>query len=353
MNIYNVIGLMSGTSLDGLDIAYCSFTENGKWNFKIVGATTYKYSDFMYLSLKNAANLSAFEFVKLHKEYGSFMGKCINKFLLENKLPKPDLIASHGHTVFHLPAQKINFQIGDANAIAAETRITTISDFRSLNIAFGGQGAPLVPLGDELLFNNFDFCLNLGGFANVSYSENNRRIAFDICSFNLIANLFAKEFGMEYDKDGEIGRGGNIDLQLLNELNNIEYYGFKPPKSLGIEWLQQFFLPILNKYKISTKDKLRTFYEHSAIQIAKISKDANVAKTILVTGGGAYNSFFIEILKQKSNFEIIIPDHQIIEYKEALIFALLGVLRYRNENNCLASATGSESDNCSGSIVYS
>jgi len=351
MEIYSVIGIMSGTSLDGLDLAYCTFYKDEKWNYKIVGATTFKYTTEMYNDLKNASNLSAFQFIKLHRDYGFFIGDCVNQYLKDNRFQSPDLISSHGHTIFHKPDEKINFQIGDANAIAARTGVTTISDFRSLNIAIGGQGAPLVPIGDDLLFDNFDYCLNLGGFANISYSENEQRKAYDICSFNFIANYYANQAGFEFDNEGEIGRSGKINFDLLNELNDIEFYKIKPPKSLGVEWLNEFFFPIINKYNISLNDKLRTFYEHTAIQISKINESEN-QKSIFVTGGGAYNKYFIELLKQKSNFEIIIPDNQIVEYKEALIFAFLGVLRFRNEINCLASATGSEFDNCTGIIVH-
>ncbi len=350
MTIYSVIGVMSGTSLDGLDLAYCTFYRDETWNFKIVGATTYPYSPDMLSSLKNAGRLSAYNFIKLHKEYGAFIGNCVNKYLKEMRFPTPDLIASHGHTIFHEPEAKMNFQLGDGNVIAAVTNITTVCDFRSLNIACNGQGAPLVPFGDELLFNEFDYCLNLGGFANISFSHRGGRAAYDICAFNVIANHYANMFSQSYDKDGEIGRSGKINIQLLNEINNLEYFYRPTPKSLGIEWVKEVLFLILDKYNIPLNDKLRTYYQHAAIKIAEVNPD-HKRKSIFITGGGAYNKFFIEILAQNKNLELIIPDSTIIEYKEALIFGLLGVLRTKNFVNARAITTGARCDNSLGTVI--
>ena len=350
---YNVIGLMSGTSLDGVDIALCNFKFIGEnWKFKILKAKTYEYNDAWKQKLTLASEISGFEFIKLHKTYGKYIGQLINNFLKATTI-KVDLISSHGHTVFHLPKEQINFQIGDAAMIASETGINTVSDFRSLDIALQGQGAPLVPIGDKLLFNKYDFCLNLGGFANISFSnKNNERIAYDICPANMALNELANTKFLDFDKNGELGRKGKISEKLLKELNAIEYYKKTAPKSLGKEWYTAVFKSITDKHEIDFYDKIRTTYEHIAIQLAKSfnNKTAKTNRTVLITGGGALNSFLIEILKSKTNANIIIPKKEVVEYKEALIFAFLGILRFRNEINSLTSVTGAKQDNCSGIV---
>ena len=346
MKNYNVIGLMSGTSLDGLDIALCSFEENNnKWNFKIKKAITIPYESEWKNKLINAHTLDALSFITLHKEYGTYTGNKVSDFI-DSCSEKIDLIASHGHTIFHQP-KKLTFQLGDGACIAAKTNTTTVSDFRTLDVALQGQGAPLVPIGDALLFNNYEFCLNLGGFANISHGT--PRVAYDICPVNIVTNHLANKLGAEYDKNGEMAKQGSIHLDLLKELNSLSYFQLLPPKSLGLEWVKSEYLPVLNKYKISINDTLRTVYENIATQIAKAINHKD-EKSVLITGGGTFNKFLIELLKEKTKTEIIIPDNKIIDYKEALIFALLGILRQRNEVNCLASVTGAVKDNMGGVI---
>ena len=349
MQSYNVIGVMSGTSLDGLDIVFCNLSFTDSWSFKILKSKTLNYDPEWKEKLSNAHNLSGFDLQKLHKEYGSFIGESINSFIndIDQKI---NLIASHGHTVFHQPESKITLQIGDGTEIAVITGITTISDFRSLDVALGGQGAPLVPIGDELLFSEYDFCINLGGFSNISFKENNIRVAYDICPANIILNYLANKLGKAYDKNGTLGKDGNINIDLLKKLNNLEYYHLTHPKSLGREWLDEVFLPIIEQSKISIYDQIRTVYEHIAYQISLSLNTSKKSKT-LITGGGAYNNFLIEQIKQKTKSKIIIPDKEIIEFKEALIFALLGVLRFNNQINCLSSVTGAKRDS-SGGIIH-
>lgn len=350
MKKYFVIGVMSGTSLDGIDIVFCSFEfVSQKWNYKIINAETVPYSKSWQKKLIDANNLNALNFVELHKSYGQFVGKEINNFIKKNKINKVDFISSHGHTIFHQPNKHITFQLGDGSVIAATTQITTISDFRSLDIALGGQGAPLVPVGDKLLFPEFDFCLNLGGFANISVNENKKRIAFDICPVNIIINLLTNTINKAYDKDGEIAKNGKINKELLQELNNIDFYHSPYPKSLGKEWLNAEFIPILNKYNLSVNDKLRTIYEHISSQITYITNKKS-DKNIIITGGGTYNKFLMDLIKIKSRNKIIIPNDEIINFKEALIFAFLGVLRYEKKINCLSSVTGAKVDNIGGCI---
>ncbi len=347
-NKYKVIGIMSGTSLDGIDLAACEFEYyQNKWTFTIVEAKTETYNSEWNKKLQYAHKLSGEKLIELHIEYGRFIGLSVNKFIAETGF-LPDSISSHGHTVFHQPEKHFTFQLGNGADIAATTNIPTVADFRTGDIALGGQGAPLVPVGDKLLFSDYEFCLNLGGFANISFDENNQRIAFDICPVNFVLNYFAAKRGMPYDKNGDLGRKGKVIAELLKKLNNIQFYHEKPPKSLGREWVDEIFFPELNSAIGNEEDKLRTIYEHIAEQI---SNSVNSSGKVLVTGGGAFNTFLIELLQQKTNARIILPDAKIINYKEALIFAFLGVLKVRDEINCLASVTGALRDSSSG-IVF-
>lgn len=340
---------MSGTSLDGLDIAAVEFQfQNEIWSFDIIMAKTVPYSGNWLEKLKSAPILSGEKLMELHSEYGNFTGKKINEFIKESDFI-PDLIASHGHTIFHQPEKHFTLQIGNGAEIAARTKITTVADFRTFDIALGGQGAPLVPVGDRLLFSEFEYCLNLGGFSNISFEKDSERIAFDICPVNFALNYFAEKQGIPFDKDGELGKQGNLNNELLNQLNKLDYYQQPPPKSLGREWMEDIFFPVLGSSNISDLDKMRTLYEHIAIQIAKI--DSKKGK-LFITGGGAFNWFLIERIKHCTNLEVVIPSKEIIDYKEALVFAFLGVLRIQNKINCYTSVTGAIKDSSCG-IVFS
>ncbi|MFH0864570.1 MAG: anhydro-N-acetylmuramic acid kinase [Bacteroidota bacterium] len=349
MKVYKVIGLMSGTSLDGVDIAYCEFSEHqSKWSYKIISAETYQYEDSWKKKLSDAMNSDALQFISLHKEYGSFLGKLVSNFISRNKI-SVDFIASHGHTIFHQPDKRLTFQIGDGSEIAAVCGLPVVYDFRSGDVALGGQGAPLVPIGDKLLFSDYDFCLNLGGFANISFDKNDKRIAFDICPVNIILNRYANLLGKPFDEDGLIASKGHNNKVLFSELNNIEYYSLKPPKSLGREWVEKQVIPITEKFDISIENKLRTLCEHMAWQIACVLNSEKKGK-VLVTGGGAFNKYLISGIPKFSSHEIIIPEKMTVEYKEALIFAFLGLLRMNNQVNCLASVTGAGRDHSSGAV---
>lgn len=346
-NRYKVIGTMSGTSLDGLDLAAVEFwQENGKWKFELKFAETKTYSQDWFDKLKNAPVLSGSDLMQLHTEYGKLTGQEINEFIRKYDY-LPDLIASHGHTVFHRPEKGFTFQLGHGANIAAETGIVTVADFRTSDVALGGQGAPLVPPGDEMLFRDYDCCLNLGGFANISYEKKQCRIAFDICPVNIILNYFAQKSGMAFDKEGKTGRSGKINFELLDALNNIAYYRQVPPKSLGREWLEKNLLPVLTDSASDDNDKMRTIYEHIAEQI---TQNLSGKGKVLITGGGAFNSFLIDLIKNRTQAEIIIPDAQIVNYKEAIVFAFLGLLRSMNKVNCYASVTGARKDSSAGII---
>lgn len=347
MKSYHAIGIMSGTSLDGLDIVFCRFNTN-TWSFKILKCQTIDYSEVWQDKLSSAPTLHGYELTLLDKEFGRYIGHCVEDFLdgIDEQI---DLIASHGHTVFHQPNKGLTLQIGDGQEIAIITGIKTICDFRSLDVSLGGEGAPLVPIGDQLLFSEYDYCINIGGFANLSFKKNQERIAYDICPANIMLNAMANKMGHSFDRNGALGLLGSANSKLLEELNNIEYYKKTYPKSLGKEWLDTVFLPILNKYELSVYDQLKTIYEHIATQISKTIATQKETKT-LVTGGGAYNKLLIHLIKHKTQSEIIIPEKEIIEYKEAIIFALLGVLRQKNEVNCLASVTGATRDSSTGVV---
>ncbi len=350
---YNVIGIMSGTSLDGVDVALCNFKyENEQWAFKIIKAKTYYYTAEWKNKLSTAIKLSIVNFLKLHKEYGRFTGNIVLRFLEDTSI-KIDFIASHGHTVIHQPNDFVTYQLGDGAELAATTGITTISDFRSLDVALGGQGAPLVPIGDAMLFSQYDFCLNLGGFANISYNNPNTssrdRVAFDISPVNIILNYLAQKKGVEFDENGLFGKRGKLNRKLFDELNALDYYQKPAPKSLGKEWLDEHFIPIIENYKLSLFDLFRTVYEHVGYQISKAAYNG-VERTIFATGGGAFNKFLIQTIQNYTKHKIIIPDHDIVNFKEALIFAFLGVLRHRDETNCLTTVTGARIDNIGGVI---
>jgi len=348
-SIYRIIGLMSGTSLDGLDIACCYFEEkNGKWNYKIEAATTVKYTEEWNTKLTTIHTASAYEFALANTEYGYYLAEKVNEFIAANNITDIDFIASHGHTIFHQTDKNFTFQLGSGAAIAGRTGITTVCDFRSTDVALNGQGAPLVPIGDALLFPGYDYCLNLGGIANISYQNNGKRVAFDICPVNLVLNELAKTLGKNYDSEGELARSGSVNNNLLEKLNNLDFYKTTGAKSLGREWVEEVFFPVLNNFEISTHYKLNTVCEHIAIQIGKqvINKNADM----LITGGGAYNSYLTERIQNHSAAKIVIPDNQTIEYKEALIFAFLGLLRVEQKINTLASVTGARTDSTGGAI---
>ncbi|SIN77677.1 anhydro-N-acetylmuramic acid kinase [Epilithonimonas zeae] len=348
MSSFHAIGLMSGTSLDGLDICYAKFTQtNSIWNFGILNCETLPYSSDWEQSLRNAVNLSSEELLKLNSDYGFYLGEKTSEFISKNKIINLDLIASHGHTVFHQPKNRFTLQIGDGRAIKSKTNKTVIFDFRSQDVILGGNGAPLVPIGDELLFSEFDACLNLGGFSNISLKRNGKRLAFDICPVNIILNDLALKLGKKYDENGDLAKSGMIDYELLEQLNQLKFYEEKAPKSLGTEWIKEQVLPLIKTQK--PENLLATFTEHSAVQIAKVLDEFEI-KNVLITGGGTYNNYLIEKIKAKTKTEIQIPKKEIIEYKEALIFAFMGVLRLQNLNNVLSSATGSLYDHSSGLI---
>ena len=348
METYKVIGVMSGTSLDGVDIAYCEFTYDNDWRFSIKLATTIPYDEKWILRLSKLTEQPGLVLAKTDAFYGKYLGQLVNSFIQENQL-KVDFISSHGHTIFHQPNNGFTTQIGCGANIYAETGITTINNFRVVDVALGGQGAPLVPIGDELLFNTYDACLNLGGFSNISFKKDGKRLAYDISPCNLVLNSVAQQLGFDYDKGGEIAESGTIEHELLDRLNQLSFYEKSGPKSLGTEWLNENFWPELADEEYAANNLLATLSEHIAQQIAANIKQHHLS-SVLTTGGGSYNETLINRIQQLCDNKLIIPDALLIEYKESLIFAFLGVLRLRKNLNSFNSITGASRDSIGGSV---
>jgi len=350
MKTFSIIGMMSGTSLDGVDLAHCIFEETGKeYTYKLGVCETIPYPETWLNRLKTLHHASAMDYAETHTAYGRYIGQLILDFVQRNKI-NPDFVASHGHTIFHNPAKHYTSQIGEGAAIAAGCGLPVVCDFRTSDVAAGGQGAPLVPIGDHFLFAQYDYCLNLGGFANISMQMDGKRIAWDISPANIILNYIAERKGKLYDKNGEMAASGMIHAEMLQSLNSLGYYHIQPPKSLGREWIEKEILPMLPLYNISLEDTACTFCEHIAIQIASCLEDDS-KKQMLITGGGAFNTFLIQRIAAHTSVELIIPEPKTVNYKEALVFAFLGLLRMQGEPNCLASVTGASYD-VSGGAVY-
>ncbi|UOX34545.1 anhydro-N-acetylmuramic acid kinase [Flavobacterium sediminilitoris] len=346
---YSVIGVMSGTSLDGVDLVYVTLSFSSKWNFKIHIFETVPYTEYWISMLSNSIHLSNNELLDLNQKYTEELAKIISEFITKNEIQNIDIVCSHGHTVLHQPENGFTLQIGNLSKIAELIKQNVVCDFRVQDVQLGGQGAPLVPIGDRLLFSEYDYCLNLGGFSNISFEEDGERIAFDISPVNTVLNFYANQLGLNYDDKGNLAKKGLLNNELLIELNSLIFYEQSYPKSLGMEFVNSKIFPVLNKYSIPVNDILRTFVEHIAFQISKVIVKKNTS--VLITGGGAYNDFLIERIKSYlPNINLVIPNNIIVESKEALVFALLGVLKLRNENNTLASVTGARQNHSAGNV---
>ncbi|NPA43517.1 MAG: anhydro-N-acetylmuramic acid kinase [Chlorobi bacterium] len=344
-----VLGLMSGTSLDGLDLAYVDFDDRNPAVYRIVEAETVPYPPEWRKRLSEAFHISGDDLIRLHADYGNWLGRQVNAFLERHGLPRPDLIASHGHTVFHRPDLGYTWQIGSGAHIAAVTGIDTVADFRIQDVAMGGQGAPLVPVGDKLLFGNYESCLNIGGFANISYdTPEGKRIAYDVVPVNILLNRYARIAGKPYDEGGRLAASGRLIPELMRALEDLPYYSRPVPKSLGREDVEAHYLPLIEKYGLSVPDILRTLTEHTALRIAR----AAGRRSMLVTGGGAFNDYLMERIRRYARGPVTVPDPQTVMFKEALIFALLGYLQRKGAVNVLGSVTGAPLDHSAG-VFYS
>ncbi len=348
--MYEVVGLMSGTSLDGLDLAGVRFVWcNGSWSYRVLASETMAYTESWSLRLQHLPEMTGEELASAHADFGHLLGRAVSDFVRRHAL-HPCLVASHGHTVFHQPERGFTLQIGDGAALSAECGLPVANDFRVMDVAFGGQGAPLVPIGDELLFPAYDACLNIGGIANISFRKDGKRVAFDIVPANQLFNRLAAEKGLAYDKDGRMAARGKADAALLDAMNALPYYAKPFPKSLGKEWVDAELWPLLEKKTLCCEDRMATCVEHAAWQIARVLCTYGIRK-LLLSGGGARNAFFIERLSALApDTGCCLPSDETMDYKEAIVFAFLGLLRLLRQNNCLRSVTGTAYDHCGGAL---
>lgn len=345
-----VLGVMSGTSLDGIDLALVHFEHREEWRFTLQHGETIAYPSVWKNRLQQLTELSLQALRELDVEYTKFLGEVIQEFLVKHRVEKLDFVASHGHTALHQPEQGITYQIGNLPHLATSTGQQVICDFRVADVNFGGQGAPLVPGGEVYLFKDYVACVNLGGFANITQLHHDPVLAYDITAVNVVLNFLANKLGLPYDDKGRIAQSGKMIPSLFDSLNALAFYQTQPPKSLGLEWVQTTIFPLLAQYEhLAIEDLLHTYSVHSAKHIAnELPKNGKV----LFSGGGAFNTFLMEHIKRESSSTLVLPEKGIIEYKEAVIFAFLGVLRELNLANCLASVTGAPTDHSSGKIFY-
>ena len=353
--VYRAIGVMSGSSLDGLDIVFAELEESrGKWSYEIKAAHCYSYDAGWEQRLRHATQLNAYEYMLLHADYGHYVGNKVNEFIDVYQLHhKVQLIASHGHTSFHAPALKMTAQLGDGAAIAAITGINVVSDLRTVDIALGGQGAPIVPVGEKLLLPEHSYFLNIGGIANISVNTGSSYIAFDVCAANRVLNMLATQAGKAFDENGEMAASGRVNAELLEQLNALPYYQQAYPKSLANGFGSETIFPFIQSHQLPVADALATYTEHIAIQVAKTFEGTNTPASMLVTGGGAFNTQLVSRLSyhlEPFQVSVAIPETELVQYKEALIMSLLGVLRWREENTVLHSVTGATRSSIGGAV---
>jgi anhydro-N-acetylmuramic acid kinase len=357
--IYRAIGIMSGSSLDGLDIAFVELNEvGGKWSYEIVQADCVDYSVEWKQRLSQAIHLNALDYQLLHTDFGHYIGEAVNGFIARHGIEhQVQLIGSHGHTTFHVPAKKMTGQLGDGAAIAATTGINVVSDLRAMDIALGGQGAPIVPMGEKRLLGNYAYFLNLGGIANISFNLPDRYLAFDTSPANRVLDLLIAEKNLKYDKNGELAASGKVNDALLAQLNALDYYQQPFPKSLANDFGTDVLLPIIQQSGLSLADKLCTQVEHVAIQLRKAIEAVGVVadgpQQMLACGGGAFNQFLVQRLQahlQPLQIEMVVPDAKLVANKEALVMAFLAVLRWREENTVMHTVTGASRSSIGGAV---
>lgn len=354
--VYKVIGLMSGSSLDGLDICYAQFEESrGHWSAEMLHTACVPYTQEWIAQLRHAQQLNLADFLKLHTAYGRYVAQLVQSFIDEHALEhKVHFVATHGHTVFHEPAAHTTFQLGDGATMAALLGLPVISDLRAMDVALGGQGAPIVPIGDRLLFGNFDILINIGGIANMSLHQGNQQyIAFDVCVANQALNALAQQMGHEYDASGAIAASGTVLPAILQQLSAHPFYAAAAPKSLSNAQAMDLVQAFILDENYSVPDKLNTICHLLVAQIAAAIPMATEARKALVTGGGAFNSYLMQLLQKQmaqQHIELIIPDEKIIAFKEALVMGLIGTLRWREDVNVLAAVTGAQRDSVSGAL---
>ena len=361
---YYVLGLMSGSSLDGLVIAYCNITWDGDrvTHWKLLESETLPFSDKWKNRLRELPNQNGLIFAKTNTYFGHYMGGLVNEFIENYRIKELDFIASHGHTIFHDPEHRISIQIGDGAALASQTGYTTICDFRTQDVAMDGEGAPLSPLADRYMFHNYDFYLNIGGIANVSANTGNDNwVAMDCCAANQVLNLLAEELGSEFDNNGSFASRGSVNEKLLGQVSDFSYYSNPYPKSMSNGWIREKIIPLYREAECSSEDKLATACEHIAIEISNsiqdiINKEGFIRTSykMLLTGGGVFNNYLVQTIHAYCNrsldIDLLMPDASIINFKEAMLMALLGVLRVEKVPNSMKAITGAKMDTINGAI---
>jgi len=355
--VYNVIGITSGTSLAGLDLVFAALTEvRGKWTYEVKASERVEYTAEWEEKLGKAADLPARDYLLLHSEYGHFIGHAVNQFIADHQLDhQVHFIAAHGDTVFHIPAQKMTAQLGDGAAISAVTGLSVISDLRAMDIAFGGKGAPLLPIAEQLLFPDYQYRVNLGENATLAAQIDGQLIASDICACNYVLDTLAETLNFPFDKDGQLAAGGVTDQSLLNALNGLAFYNEASPRHMSSKFGTGTVLPMIQQHQLSTQGKLNTYTHHIAAQIEKIVKDLlpqeeNVPRSLLLTGGGAANTYLVKTIEAALQPHNVTVTVQHDPFRNALMIALLGALRWRQEPNGLASVTGAEKDSVGGAL---
>ncbi len=340
---------MSGSSLDGLDIAYCQFDFTDKWTYTLLKSKTASLGN-RESQLKNATQLNEQELEQLSIDFAKYLAKEVQIFIQENQITEIDAVVSHGHTIYHYPEKGVTCQIGDGQTLANLLELKVINNLRQKDMDVGGQGAPIVPIGDLHLFADFPICLNIGGIANLSIQLQNGIIAFDVCTANQVLNHYANKLGLDYDDKGNIARKGKINTTLLNQLNNLDFYKNENPKSLDNSFRNQL-IQIIDFEEQNIENVLATYTEHIAFQIQQSVEKVNIVEAkMLITGGGAFNTFLVERIQANLKARIVIPSKDIINYKEAVVMAFIGVLKLRNEVNVLASVTGAQEDTVCGDV---
>lgn len=342
------IGLMSGTSIDGIDLICVDFSyTDSKYSYDILASHCYAYSDEWRKKLTDLVNISPSRLTDLHFKLGHLFSEKVKLFISEYNLQNIDYISSHGHTALHNPQENYTLQIGNPICIMQNTQIPVIADFRSQDVVLGGQGAPLVPIGDKYLFSEYSYKVNLGGFANMSSELDNSNIAYDICPANIILNSLVKKMNLDFDDKGKIAENGTFVKEIYDSLNKLDFYKQTFPKSLGVEWVSKNINPLMDTTKYKTEDLLNTYCHHIAYQI---SQNIKPNSKVLFTGGGVFNDYLMKLICYYSKIEYSPTSNTIVEFKEALIFAFLGFLRVLGKTNCLSSVTGASHDHCSGTI---
>lgn len=349
---YTVTGLMSGSSLDGLDLAFCRFTrhEAGEWEGCILEARTVAFPPALLEDLRRLPAASALELVRTDTAFIRFCAGEVQQ-LIAGCGEKPGLIASHGHTVFHNPGAGYTLQIGNGGLLAGLTGIPVVSDFRTLDVGLGGQGAPLVPGAEKHLFPSYQACLNLGGIANLSFPQEAAARGFDVCPCNQLLDLVSSRRGLAFDRDGLLAEKGKVDPDLLQSLRAIPFHRKAGPKSLGNEEVRNIWFPVLAAFETEPEHVLATLCQYIALETAAALPAAGPTGRLLITGGGAFHPVLVRGINHAcTGWETVVPEKTLISFKEAYCFAFLGLLRWRGENNTLAAVTGARHDAPGGAL---